>query len=288
MKRTVRTPAPQPAPVSNAPASPPAPKILSRRATERAPWLIVLPLLALLGAATTRLYHEARSPGRTPDQLGQLSRTEAATLANSLCARLTGGPPCQTLDVSARSTPTTPTSPPKREWDVLCRTASGTHCSLELNADTKALLVFRRETATASLAEAAALRGDEDTVTATVSIAKGAAREWYARHYLILAGLPLPAGFRRLPSSSETMVNFEVQGAANGGKSRLLQVRIDPKDGSLEFLLNRPFRPLRPSASSRLEVPATTAKGAGYQNPWHNQTARNPASATSEGVAVNR
>jgi DNA-binding SARP family transcriptional activator len=238
------------------------------------------------GAATARLVHDvndvnnARTPGgRAPERLGHLSRAEASALARTLCACLTGGQPCQTLDVSAPATPPMPTSPAQREWDVLCRRASGADCSLELDADTRELLVFRRESEARLRYNREAWtvggsRWGEDTVTApAVGTATGTATdamEWYARHYLILAGLPVPSGSRRLFSSSATMVSFEAPGAAIDEKYRLLQVGLDPDHGSLTSLINRRFyrfgsRPPAASGaiSSRSKTPIATGAGAG-------------------------
>jgi len=56
-----------------------------------------------------------------------------------------------------------------------------------------------------------------------------------------------PAGARRLPSPG-TVIVYECDEAAPGRLSRLLQVRVDPSDASLEFLFNLPFRRSVPGA----------------------------------------
>jgi hypothetical protein len=177
------------------------------------------------------MFHETRSPSRVPERIGRMSRAEAASLAGSLCTRLTGGH-CDPVEVSARATPATQTNPPLREWDVACEAPTGA-CSIQIDADSKELLVFQRE-GDPILATGDAARGHDGAGSS-----KGTER--YARHYLALAGLPLPAGARRLPSPG-TAVAFECAAVGPHAQSRLLLVRVDAVDASLEFLLNRPFR----------------------------------------------
>jgi hypothetical protein len=117
---------------------------------------------------------------------------------------------------------------------VLCQARTGS-CSLQIDADTKELLVFQRD-AGHTAASLPASGGERCALTR-------AEMERYVRHYLARAGLSLPTGARHLPSPG-TAVVYECAGIS-GGRSRLLQVRVNRTDASLEFLLNRPFQSSR-------------------------------------------
>jgi hypothetical protein len=205
--------------------------------------LLALPLVAVPGTVLTRYLIGARAADRVPARLGHMTPDEARHHAAALCTRLTGGP-CEALDLAVHIGPPTPGNPPHRVWEVSCRTAEqaarGGHsggCTILIDAAAAELLLFRADREVNAETTEVVERKDRRLSLADV-------RRW-ARHYLALAGLPVPPGARPLPGTGTAVAYVYERPVAGRGTARQItvhriEVRIDLSDARLLYLSNRP------------------------------------------------
>jgi len=216
------------------------------RFTQRLASLTVcLPLLVALAALALSLDRLIQRwlPERNPTSRAtsrSLSHDQALALARakSYCARLTDTScDIDPAEVTLFSTHLPGQERRLREWNVEGRVGVS-HCSLRLDADTKVLRVFTRESAVIS--------GETSRAVPPASSAEGdigalseREGEWYVRHYLARAGIVLPRGARLV----RVVVSIRCFGYDIAfGDVRLLQVSIDPAGGWLLLLNNQTSR----------------------------------------------
>jgi hypothetical protein len=218
------------------------------RQTNRPVLLVVcLPLLlALAAAAGGRIYQTVAARQRAADrqQVGRFTRAEAARRAQELVARVTGVPvgAAEAVDVEVYSS----SDAAKRarsvggdEWDVLCRMASRGDYLVRLAANSGEPILVRKEEEKAD--EGNEENGDLRRGGRTGVLSRREASLW-ARRYLRLVGLPLPADAWLVRDRGYDF-NYDCGGPdGTHGTRRMLRVRVSPKDGHLEHLQNVVYR----------------------------------------------
>jgi hypothetical protein len=197
-----------------------------------------IPLLVLFGgAAGAQVYERVAYNYAAAECVGALTSAQAAQRAERHVARVTGIP-ARTLDAHGYGGSTGAGAFPRSgEWQVTCQAGEDRYF-LRLDAYTaEPIVVFKEGGRTASAGPGPATRADGD-LSGRGGVSRREALSW-ARRYLRLAGLPLPADARLLKDRG---YDFLFRCAAGAGTSRTLRVRVSPGDGSLEHLHNVAYR----------------------------------------------
>jgi hypothetical protein len=210
-----------------------------RRANRVVLLIACLPLLiAVAVAAAGRICVRLSHASLDDQRVGAMTRRQAVERANGLCAHIYGSPADEVAAFGYENGGQPGEFPRHNEWQVLCRTATG-RCFLRIDADNGEPLVIRREAGT-STGGASMANGDNRG-----GISPREAAVW-VRHYLRLAGLPMPHGAPMLHYSG---YDLTYRLAASNGAARMLRVRVNPKDGSLVHLQNVIFRKFSPAST---------------------------------------
>jgi len=202
---------------------------------------MALGAVALAGCVYERIW-----PGITDQHIGQMTGSQAAASARKLTTTISGAGAAETISVSGVGNSAPPgTSPRWCEWQVSCLTAAGGYFVC-INANSGETMVVLREHE-ADDGAAPTANGDLHS-----GVSHREAMLW-ARRYLRLAGLPVPAGERPFEDHG---FDFTFRIAVAPGAMRVLRVGVNPRDGSLEHLFNLvhwKFRPARWSQRARAE-----------------------------------
>jgi len=237
-----------------------------RRVTGPGLILAGIPLLVLLGgAAGAQVYERVTNHYGAAERVGALTREQAARQAERLVGRL-AGVPAQTLDaVGYASSARASAFPFCDEWQVTCQ-AGADRYFLRLGAYTaEPYVVFKEGDRNGSKRPDGAERVEGD-LSGRGGLSHREALRW-AKRYLQLAGLPLPADARLIKDRGH---DFLFRCAAGEGTTRELRVRVSPNDGSLEHLHNVTYhlfpRHLRASTAPRqaARAPGPVDASAGY------------------------
>jgi hypothetical protein len=211
-----------------------------------------IPLLVLFGgAAGAQVYERVTSHYDAAERVGALTREQAARRAERLVARVTGQS-AEALDAHGYSgSPGASAFSRRGEWQVTCQ-AGADRYFLRLDAYTaEPIVVFKEGRRAENAGPDARTRADGD-LTGRGGVSRREALSW-ARRYLRLAGLPLPADARLLRDRG---YDFLFRCAAGAGASRTLRVRVSPGDGSLEHLHNVAYHlyPRHPFAATAADA----------------------------------
>jgi hypothetical protein len=246
-----------------------------RRSNRPVQRLVGLPLLLALAAAVSGYVYERASDHYGDQQrAGRFTRAQAGRRACDLVARVSGMPKAhEAVSIDAYTTPVTTKRgviPGGDEWDVLCRPAvptgvggdGGNAYFLRIDADSGEPLLVRKERDAgewdvAGDAEPAPQpardgenEGSGDLRRPGPNVISRRQASLWARRYLRLVGLPLPKDAHLVQDRG---YDFTYCCGAPNGTRRMLRVRVSPKDGSLEHLMNgtcRAFPPLRESEAN--------------------------------------
>jgi hypothetical protein len=203
-----------------------------------------LPLLAACSVTAGIRGISCLSRTLTNPRLGVLNQRQAVAMATSLCA-VVAGTRCREVETSGYGSDAEAGGLRQgNEWQVSCQAGSSRYF-LRLDGYRREVILIRRErpdhssprdTGAASEASAeAAQNGDLPAGRVSPREAQG-----WARRYLSLVGLPLPARARLVQDRGGYDFTYQWNGDHReaDGLARELRVRVDPRDGSLEHLQN--------------------------------------------------
>jgi len=221
-----------------------------RRANRPVQLVVGLPLLLALGGAVSGWVYERASRHYGDQQrVGRFTRPEAVRRAIGLVARVSGAPAgaIEAVRVEAYTNAVMRgLIPGSDEWDISCRTASRGDYVLRIAAESgEPMLVGKTgelgEEGAALVATAGAAptpdgtnEGNGDLRRQDTVLSRREASLW-ARRYLSAVGLPLPKDARLVRYFAH---EFTYDCGGPNGMRRMLRVRVNPKDGSLEHLTN--------------------------------------------------
>jgi len=219
-----------------------------RRTHRRLPILCLPILIVLVVAVVGHIYLRITNRFRER-RVGAMSERQVIERAEALCSRLAGAQ-ATVLSTRGSAAGIQPAReghiPHGAEWYVQCL-AAGRRYSLEIDAGTRELLAVMQEheppVPIDRLTPSGDLRGALSEREAQLC----------ARRYLRLAGLPLPA---HAMLSREGKCDFTFEYPPVNGIARRLRVSINPKNETLELLVNARYRAsASPSSATHVTAP---------------------------------